>query len=315
MKKLVLIDAMSILHRAFHAYPLSLTTKGGEVINAVYGFASIILSVLEKLQPTHVAIAWDVGELTFRHKEYGDYKAKREKPDELLLGQIKRTKEIVEILNIPQFGVAGFEADDLIGTLSEQAKKDKDAQVTIVTGDRDALQLVDKEKVTVWMPASPSRYGGDKGPLNYDQTAVLAKYKLKPLQIIDLKALMGDASDNIPGVKGVGQKTAEKLFTKFKSIEELYQSLKSTKGRKSVVDRVGERATKLLETDEAMAAMSKKLATIDRRVPIKLDWGKCHLVDYDRDAALQLFEELDFKSLINKLPQDKWEQDLESTFK
>jgi DNA polymerase-1 len=314
MKKLVLIDAMSVLHRAFHAYPLSLTTKSGEITNAVYGFTAILFSVLEKLQPTHVAVAWDVGHITFRHDLAADYKGKREKPDELLLGQINRTKEVVDALNIPQFGVAGFEADDLIGTLSLQAKEDKESQTIIVTGDRDALQLVDGEKTIVWMPPASGKYGKDRGPMIYDEFAVNAKYKLVPKQIIDLKALMGDQSDNIPGVRGIGPKTADKLFTGFKTVEEIYEAIKTGSGREKIIGLVGERATKLLETSQDSAFLSKKLATIDRQVPIQLDWQKCQLADYDRDQAVALFEELGFKSLIPKLPKDNWEQDLENVF-
>lgn len=314
MKKLVLIDAMSVLHRAFHAYPINLTTKDGEVINAVYGFTSILLTVLEKIQPTHAAVAWDVGHLTFRHEAFADYKAKREKPDELLLGQINRTKAVVDTLNIPQFGVASFEADDLIGTLSEQAKKDSDAQVVIVTGDRDALQLVDGEKVIVWMPPAPGKYGGDRGPMIYDEFAVNARYKLVPDQIRDLKALMGDQSDNIPGVRGIGPKTADKLFTKFKTVEEIYKSIKTTEGRNLIAGLISERAAKLMEAGETSAVMSKSLATINREAPITLDWDKCHLADYNRQQAQDLFEELGFKSLVGKLPKDKWEEGLETVF-
>jgi DNA polymerase-1 len=314
MKKLVLIDAMSILHRAFHAYPISLTTSQGEVINAVYGFTSILLTVLEKIQPTHVAIAWDVGELTFRHEHYQEYKAHRDKPDELLLGQIPRTKEVMERLNIPQFGLAGFEADDLIGTLSEQAKQDSEAQVVIVTGDRDALQLVDGERVIVWMPPGGGKFAKDRGPSIFDEYAVEAKYKISPSQVIDMKALEGDSSDNIPGVRGVGPKTVQKLFTQFSSIEEIYNALQTSPGREKIVTLVGERVAKLLENEKESAFMSKELATIKRDVPIKLSWKKCHLVDYDRDGVLELFEVLGFKSLINKLPKDHWEHKLEEVF-
>lgn len=305
-KKLVLVDAMAVLHRAYHAYPLSLTTGKGEVINAVYGFSSIVLNVLEKLKPNCVIVAWDVGKPTFRHEKFEGYKINREKPDDALLGQIARTKEVVESLNIPQFGVEGFEADDVIGTLARQAAEDDDVQVTIVTGDRDALQLVKDEKIIVYMPPAPGKYGKDRGPMIYDEVAVEAKYGMKPKQIIDLKALMGDASDDIPGVKGVGQVTATGLIQKFGSVEKIYENL----------DKVDKPRTKLLlETDKEMAFLSKELATINQEVPIELDWDKCKLADYDRSKALEVFEELRFKSLINKLPKDSWEEGLEDVFK
>lgn len=310
--KLVLVDGMSVLHRAYHAYPLSLATSNGELVNAVYGFTTILLTVLEKLGPTHVIVTWDVGAPTFRHAEFVEYKANREKPDEALLQQIARTQEVVEVLNIPQFGEAGFEADDLIGTLATQAKVKENVQVVIVTGDRDALQLVDDEKVVVWMPPAPGKYGKDRGSQEYDEIAVKAKYDLLPRQIIDLKALMGDASDNIPGVRGVGPKTATKLLTVFTTVEKIYEQVVGN--RAEVVKIVGERSTKLLEEGKEMAFKSKKLATIEIAVPIELDWERCRLSDYDRGKAVALFEGLEFRSLIKKLPKDSWEEDLEEVF-
>lgn len=310
--KLILVDGMSLLHRAYHGYPLSLTTKSGELTNAVYGFTTILFTMLEKLNPTHVIITWDVGKPTFRHEQFEGYKAKREKPDEALINQIGRTQEVVTALNIPQFGLDGFEADDLIGTLSTQAKKEEDTQVVIATGDRDALQLVDDNKVVVWMPPAPGKYGKDRGSAEYDEVAVKAKYNLSPTQIIDLKALMGDASDNIPGVRGVGQKTATKLLEVFETVDQIYEKLESA--RDEVVRVVGERPTKLMEEGKESAFMSKSLATIYCEAPVELDWMKCKLNDYDREKVLALFEELQFKSLIRRLPKDKWEEDLEAVF-
>ncbi len=309
MKTLVLIDGMAILHRAYHAYPLTLTTKDGEVTNAVYGFTAILLTVLEKLQPTHVVVTWDVGKPTFRHSEFEGYKATRQKPDDQLIGQIGRTQEVVEALNIPQFGVSGFEADDLIGTLATQASG-KDARVIIVTGDRDALQLVCDNQIIVWMPPVTNRFAHDRGPQSFDEVAVKAKYALSPKQIIDLKGLMGDTSDNIPGVKGVGPKTATKLLVSFGSVEELYKQI--DENRQEVVNLIGERVVKLLEADREQAFMSKRLATIDTQVPIKLEWEKCLLSDYDHEKVMAIFEKLQFKSLVNRLPKDHWEEDLEA---
>ncbi len=312
-RKLVLVDGMSILHRAYHAYPLSLSTKSGEIVNAVYGFTAILFTILEKLQPTHVIVTWDVGAPTFRHFEYEQYKANREKPDEALLSQIERTHEVVDALNIPQFGKEGFEADDLIGTLATQAETKDGFQIVIATGDRDALQLVDDKKVVVWMPPAPGKYGKDRGSQEYDEEAVKAKYGLTPRQIIELKALMGDSSDNIPGIKGVGPKTATKLLQAWESVEKMYKVLKNQ--REEIVKVMGERVTKLLEEGEEKAFLSKKLATIDCWAPIKLDWKNCRLSDYDREKVLTLFEELQFKSLIKRLPKDKWEEDVEEVFK
>ncbi len=310
MKKLVLVDGMAVLHRAYHAYPLALTTAKGEIVNAVYGFTAIVLTVIEKLKPTHVAVTWDVGKPTFRHTEYVEYKATREAPDRELIDQIERTKQVVETLNIPQFGVEGYEADDLIGTLSRQAGRD--CQVVIVTGDRDTLQLVDEERVIVYMPPASGKYAKDRGPQIIDEVAFETKYELKPEQMVDLKALMGDASDNIPGVKGVGPKTATKLLKEYPTIERLYGELDEARGK--IVNLVGERVVQLLERDRDMAKLSKRLAMIDRDVPISLDWDKCKLADYDRAKALEVFEELQFRSLIKRLPKDSWEEDVEEVF-
>ncbi len=208
MKKLVLIDGNALLYRAFHAYP-PFTTPKGELVGAVYGFTTLLLSVIEKLSPTHVVVAWDVKGPTFRKKEFDDYKAHRAPMDESLVDQIGRTKEVVEALNIPQFGIEGYEADDIIGTLSKVTIDDKeDEQIIIVTGDRDALQLVEGKKVVVYLPIQ-NKYSQS---VVFDEDKVVETYGMNPKQIIDLKGLMGDASDNIPGVKGIGKVTATKLI-------------------------------------------------------------------------------------------------------
>lgn len=313
-KKLVLVDAMSLLHRAYHGYPQSLSTKEGELTNAVYGFTNMLLSVMEKLKPTHMAVAWDVGKPTFRHEEYEGYKESREKPDEELLGQIERTEEVVDSLNIPQFGLEGYEADDLIGALSKQGAGKKDAEVVIVTGDRDALQLVEDDKIKVWMPAAPGRYSKNRGPKIYNEEAVKAKYGLDPEQLIDLKALMGDSSDDIPGIKGIGKVTATKLMKKYGSLDKIYEVLESDEGREEIEELVGSRFASLLESGKESAYMSKLLGKIERDVPIELSWSACKVVDYDKDKATELFSELEFKSLLGKLPADSWDKDLEEVF-
>lgn len=302
-KLLLLIDANSLLHRAYHAYP-PLTTPKGELVGAVYGFATMLLNAIEKIGPTHVAVAWDVGKKTFRHDKYSEYKAGRAKTDQELIDQIERTKEVVETMNIPQFGIPSFEADDLIGTMAEQGKKT--GKVMILTGDRDALQLVDGEKVVVYYPSGGGGFSKDRGVAILDEMAVKAKYKINPDQVIDWKGLVGDASDNIPGVKGIGQVTAEKLFSQRKSIEEIYDDLDGLE----ITPRIRE----ILRNGKESAFMSKEIATINREAPLKLEWDKCKLSDYDREKTLTLFNELQFKSLINKLPKDSWEQDLEDVF-
>ena len=308
-KRLVLIDGNSLLHRAYHGYP-RFTTPVGEVVGAVYGFTSMLLSALEKLSPSYVAIAWDVGKKTFRTEVYAEYKAGRAETDQELVDQIDRTKEIVTALNIPQFGVTNYEADDVIGTLAEQARpqlRSSGGQVVIVTGDRDALQLVEDDRVVVYLPSGGGAFSKDRGGSIFDETAVKAKYGLTPRQIIDLKALMGDASDNIKGVPGVGQVTATKLLEQAESIEEIYEKLDQIK----TTPRVKE----LMEDGKESAFLSKKLATINKETPIKLSWKDCELADYNREAVMAIFDELKFKSLVNKLPKDKWDEDVEEVFK
>lgn len=315
MKKLLLVDGNSLLHRAYHAYP-SLTTSKGEVVGAVYGFSLMLLTTIEKLQPTHLAVAWDVSRVTFRHKVYKEYKAGRPEMDEELLGQIERTKEAVGGLNIPQFGIKGYEADDVIGTLVKQVSQRGNfkGQVVIVTGDRDALQLVEGSRVVVYMPVSGflgqgrGRAGAikDRGIMIFDEEAVKTKYGLRPNQMIDLKGLMGDASDNIKGVAGVGQVTATRLLQQADSVEQIY----------ALIDKIeaSDRVKGLLLAGREAAKMSKQLVTINTKVPIKFSWKACCLADYDREKVVRLFEELEFKSLINKLPKDRWEEDLEEVF-
>lgn len=305
MRKLILIDGNALLHRAYHAYP-PLSTPKGELVNAVYGFSAMLLSVLEKLSPTHVAVAWDVKGPTFRKKEYEEYKANRGPMDEDLATQIDRTKEIVSCLNIPQYGIEGFEADDIIGTLSRMAteknREDEDSQVVIVTGDRDSLQLIKEKKVVVFLPIQNHHAQS----VVFDEDKVVETYGLTPRQIIDLKSLMGDTSDNIPGVKGVGKVTATKLIQAAGTLENIYKSI-------DTLD-VSPRIKALLVEGKEMAEKSYHLAEIDCNVPLDLKWEDCLLTNYEKDKVIALFEELNFKSLIGKLPRDSWERDVQDIF-
>ncbi len=304
MSKLILIDGNALLHRAYHAYP-PLTTPKGELVNAVYGFSSMLLSVLEKLSPTHVAVAWDLKGPTFRKLEYDEYKANRGPMDEDLATQIDRTKEVVESLNIPQYGVEGFEADDIIGTISRLAfekTQDDEIQVVIVTGDRDSLQLIKEKKVVVYLPIQNHHAQS----VVFDEDKVKETYGLSPRQIIDLKSLMGDASDNIPGVKGVGKVTATKLIQDFGSLTNIYKNIEDP--------RISPRVKAMLLADKEMAEQSYHLAEINTEVPLKLSWEDCLLTNYDKTKVVSLFEELNFKSLVAKLPKDSWEKDVQDIF-
>ena len=302
MKKLVLVDGNSLLHRAYHGYP-GLRTSEGELVNAVFGFSSMLLKMLEQLKPGYVAIAWDVKGKTFRHKIYEDYKAGRAKTDQELLVQIDRTKEVVMNLNIPQFGVEGYEADDIIGTLAQQAYGDG-GEVIVMTGDRDALQLVKGKKVRVYMPARSKNSGN--GSDMFDEEAVRVKYGLSPSQLIDLKGLMGDSSDNIKGVKGIGLVMGTKLLQETGDLDGVYKNLEKL--------QVSERIKSLLRNEEEDAFKSRDLGTIECCMPINLEWDGCELVNYNKEKVEKLFEKLEFKSLIAKLPKDKWEKEAEEVF-
>ena len=278
MSKLVLVDGHALFHRAFHAMP-PLTTSKGELVNAVFGFTSMLLRVLNDIKPEYAIVAFDTKAPTFRHTQYTAYKAHRIAAPEEMHQQLPRIKEVVTALNIPIFVLEGYEADDIIGTLAKQAV---DLEVDIVTGDRDALQLVNTH-IKTYMP------GKSLSDIHiYDGKKFEEKYGFKPIQLIDFKALVGDQSDNIPGVTGIGEVTATKLIQEFGSVEEIYKNL----------DKIPEKISKKLAEDSESAKMSKELATIDIAAPIRLDLNKCILSDYDHQKAIKLFEELEFKSLI-----------------
>jgi DNA polymerase I len=284
MKKLILIDGNAIIHRAFHAMPPFKTSKG-ELVNAVYGFASMLLNILNNEKPEYIAVSFDTKAKTFRHEEYDDYKATRTKAPDELYAQIPRIYDLVKIFEIPIYTMDGFEADDVLGTLATQAEKTPDLKTLIATGDHDAFQLV-TEKVNVLMP-----YKGFSESVIFDSQKVFNKYGLKPTQVPDLKGLQGDSSDNIKGVKGVGAKTATALLQKYGSIENIYEHLDEITGK--VHDN--------LAADKENAFFSKRLATIVKDVDVTLNLGNCQTHEYDHEKVLNFFQELEFKSLIRKL--------------
>lgn len=284
MKKLILIDGNAIIHRAFHAMPPFRTTTG-QLVNAVYGFGSMLLSIINGEKPDYIAVSFDMKGKTFRHEEYKEYKATRQKAPDELYEQIPLIKKMVQIFQIPIYEIQGFEADDVLGTLSKQAEEKGDLNTFIVTGDRDTFQLI-SDKTFVITPV--------KGFVQtdvFDHQKVLSKYGLTPNQIPDLKGLQGDSSDNIKGVAGIGPKTATTLLQKYGTIENLYQNLDDLKGK----------AKERLENDKESAFFSKRLATIVRDVPVSLDLQAAKSHDYDRGQIAALFEELQFKSLLKKL--------------
>lgn len=286
MKRLVLVDGNALFHRAFHATP-PLTTSKGELINAVYGFTNMLLKTWDDLKPDFLAVAWDKAAPTFRHKEYTQYKATRKPLDDSLGSQYERVHEVIKTLGIPEFGLEGYEADDLIGTLAKQAEEKGDLEIIVLTGDRDIMQIIGP-KVKILMPKKTLLDVGLYGEAEFEE-----KYGFKPVQIIDFKGLAGDASDNIPGVAGIGAVTATKLIQSFNSVEEIYSP--------ENLITLPERTQKLLMEGAESAILSKKLATLDLNSPIKLDLDDCKVEDYKRDEVINLFKELEFKTLINRL--------------
>lgn len=290
-QKFVVFDGNAIVHRAYHAMP-PMTTKGGELINAVYGYSSMMLKVLTELKPDYVAVAFDMAAPTFRHDEYKEYKATRVKAPEDLYDQFLRVREVTKALNIPIFEKEGFEADDLIGTLACVAPKD--VEVIIVTGDLDELQLVDKRTKVYTMKR------GFSDTVLYDEAAVKERYGFGPEKLVDYKALRGDPSDNIPGVAGVGEKSAMTLIQKYGSLENIY---------KNIDEITGSLKTKLEEGKEN-AFLSKRLSQIVCDVSVKLNLDDCCTHDFDRQKVFTLFQELGFKSLLNRLPKEELQQGL-----
>ncbi|MBS1245708.1 MAG: polymerase, partial [Chloroflexi bacterium] len=283
--KLVLIDGHSLAYRAFFALPPDLKTRSGELTNAVYGFVSMLLAVWRDEQPDYVAVAFDVGK-TFRDEMYADYKATRAKMPDELAPQIDRIQQIVKTFNLPVVTAEGFEADDILGTLAARAARDG-LDTLIVTGDTDAFQLIEPN---VRVLTSQRKWSETK---IYDEAAVRERYGLEPRQLIDYKALVGDTSDNVPGVKGVGEKTATQLLQQFGSVEDIYAHLDEIAAK---------RAHTSLEAGRESAALSKKLITIKTDVPLKIKWDDCRTAAFDREQVVELFREMEFRSLIERLP-------------
>ena len=283
---LILFDGHALVHRAFHALPSLSASKTGEPTGAVYGFVLQLLKVLQDLRPTHLAMAFDRPAPTFRHLEFEEYKAQRPKAPDELVRQLGRVRDVVRAFNIPIFELDGYEADDIIGTISRQAAA-QGINTIIVTGDNDELQLV-SEKAKVLLPQR-----GFADSTLCDPKSVQEKYGVSPEQIPDLKGLQGDPSDNIPGVPGIGPKTAARLIQEFGSVDGIYQRLGEV-----TPDKLRE----TLRAQEAQARQSRRLATIVTDVPIEFDLESCRAVGYDRDAAVQLFRELEFFKILNRLP-------------
>jgi len=285
---LLLFDGNALVHRAFHALPPLTVSKTGEMVNAVYGFASTLLKVFNELKPTYWAVAFDRPTPTFRHEIFREYKAQRPATPDELRNQIGRVHQLVSAFHIPIFEVDGFEADDVLGTLSLQASE-QGMETIIVTGDNDMLQVV-LPKVRL---LAPRRSFSDT--MIYDEQAVKQKYGISPEQITDLKALAGDASDNIPGIPGIGEKTATRLIRQYGSLKGIYDHIEEV---------APEKLQTALRQYKSQAFQSKQLVTVVKDVPVTLNPDACKVSSYERDEVVKLFRELGFIKLLPRLPRE-----------
>jgi DNA polymerase-1 len=287
MNRLIIIDGHAILHRAFHAIP-PLTTSDGTLVNAVYGFASMLLRIVEDFHPTHLMVCFDRPKPTIKKQMYVGYHAKRPKMDEGLSSQISLVHDLLTTMGVSMYELDGYEADDVMGTIVEKVKTSKKIidEVIIVTGDRDILQLV-SDKVKVCMPIM----GLTKVKL-YGVKDVVEKFGITPTQMVDYKALVGDQSDNYPGVPGIGPKTAKDLLERYTTLENLYTHIGELKN---------ERVKKILAENTESAALGKKLAAMLIDAPVEINFDKSQVRRFDSHDIMAKFEEYGFRSLIPRL--------------
>ncbi|GIN70112.1 5'-3' exonuclease [Bacillus sp. J14TS2] len=284
---LLLVDGMALLFRAFYATAVRrnfMVNSQGVPTNAVQGYLKHLLAAVDHVQPTHIAICWDMGSVTFRNEMYTEYKANRQAPPVEMVPQFDLAKDVTTALGILNIGVKGYEADDCIGTLCHELKQDEELVLTVLTGDRDLLQIVD-DKVTVLLLQK-----GIGNYLHYSRDAYVDEFQLEPKQLIDVKALMGDPSDGYPGVKGIGEKTAYKLMREYETIEGLFTNLAL----------LTPTIRKKLEQDEEMLYLSRKLATIHCQVPLDfyIDQAKWQI---HPTKTMNVIEQYELKSVRNAL--------------
>ena len=283
MRTILLIDANSIIHRCFHALP-PLTTPSGEPIQAVYGLSNILLKVWREEGPVYVAAFFDRPEPTFREKIYVEYKAQRPATPDTLVPQIIEAHQLLQYFGVKAFESPGYEADDFIATAADRFSKEPNVRVVILTGDLDTLQLVRGSKLVV-----RTFKKGISDTFTYDEDAVRSRYGLEPSQLVDYKALVGDQSDNIKGVPGVGSKTASELLSRFRTLENLYRHLDDDP-----------KVKKRLAGTEAQAALAKKLVTLDRNAPLPVESVEELPFSPDLTRLREYFVRLGFESLLKR---------------
>lgn len=312
--RFVLIDAFALIHRAFHGIP-PLNTPDGQIVNAVYGFTSALLSSIQNLEPEYLVTGFDLPKPTKRKLEFAEYKAHRAVPPDELISQIPYVKEVLEAFNVPILSLEGYEGEDVIATVVAKCKPPTanrqpqdgnidskipdsgkllaesgkaDLEFIIVTGDMDLLQLID-EKTKVYSMAR-----GVNQAVLYDIEKVKERYGLTPDQFVDFKALKGDASDNIPGVPGIGEKGASKLISENGNLENIYEN----------IEKIPQKYQTILKENKEQAFLSQKLSRILSDAPIDFELSLAKVHDYDKEKVLELFEKLGFKSLISRLPDE-----------
>jgi DNA polymerase-1 len=317
VNKLLVVDGNAVLHRAYYALP-DWRNRSGEATAGVYGFLSMLIGTIDQLKPTHLAVVFDTPAPTFRHQMYVGYQTNREKERQVsedIWGQVEKLKIVFDKLGTPVFSVPGFEADDVIGTLSFQSLNSKSegpnkhqiknlkkqTEVVIITGDRDLMQLVD-DRTFLYMPQK-----GLSDGILIDKDKVMEKLGVHPEQVVDYKALVGDSSDNYPGVTGIGPKTAIHLLAEYGSFEEIYKQILNSKfedPNKSQMPK--SQIQKLIDGYEG-GKLSKELATIRRDVPVTLELEKCRVPE--KGKFVEVFRELNYKSLAGRLTGQKEEKD------
>lgn len=285
MKTLLLIDTNSFIHRFYHALP-PLTTPKGEPIGSIYGLAQVLLKIFREIKPDYIAACYDRPEPTFRDELYKEYKAQRPAAANDLVFQIIKTRELFSKFGVKNVEIAGYEADDLIATLAHQFKDEPEIKVVVFTGDQDALQIVEGDKVVVEFLIR-----GITETIVYNEKAVVEKYGLSPKQLPDYKGLVGDPSDNIPGIKGVGPKTAAPLIAEFGSLEGVFENM--------VI--IPEKVVKKIRDGKDIAMLSKKLAALVYNAPVNLSLADLEVGSPDKVVLKGYFEELGFQSLARRL--------------
>ncbi len=294
-KLLVLLDSHAIIHRAYHALPEFMSSEG-EPTGALYGLSSMLMKIITDLKPDYIIACYDLPQKTFRHEAYDAYKAGRAKADEALISQLIKSREIFAAFNVPIYDAPGFEADDVLGTIVEKMKKEKDINIIIASGDMDTMQLIDGKKVQVYTLKK-----GINDTILYDEEAVLNRFQFKPDLLPDYKGLRGDPSDNIIGIKGIGEKTATTLIAEFGTIEEIYKQLKKDS---SVISKKGisPRVLELIKNNEEEALFSKTLAKIRRDAPINFILPeKTFWEGADLNKVEQTFIKFEFRSLLSRI--------------